>query len=112
IKVMGIERVVEIEHPGLDRVEAARGATLVHVYTTRCCHSSRREGFSLFAESVLAIGEPGAMDAQGFTQVGPVRASGLHRHLCRRAACRPRDLDFKFLKGGSRASPRCAVQPA
>jgi hypothetical protein len=28
------------------------------------------------AESVLAVGGPGAIDAQGFTQVGSVRASG------------------------------------
>ena len=33
IEVMRIKRVVEIEHPGLDRVEAARRATLIHFQT-------------------------------------------------------------------------------
>jgi hypothetical protein len=47
IEVMRIERVVEIKHPGLDRVETAHGATLIHFQTTRCCHSSRQGGLRL-----------------------------------------------------------------
>ena len=58
IEVMRIKRVVEIEHPGFDRAEAAHRRLLRrpgHLGATRCCHSLFA-GVCIGRESVMRAG--------------------------------------------------------
>ena len=92
IEMMRIERVVEIEHPGLDMFKTgiadAVGAayclySIAHIalYVTRCCHNWRRRGRILanhfentihksgnrLFENICEFRLTGALDAKDFT---------------------------------------------
>src|SRR5271155_2107622 len=119
--MMRIERVVEIEDPGLDRAKAAnRSADFANDLaggSARCLtgglassaalvHSRGlvvailpREETRLLAESVLATGEPGAIDATGVAQVNSIRPGRAHRHARRRCDRRRRHADPPFVIG-------------
>ena len=64
---MGIERVIEIEYPSLDRAKAAN-VSLDLAFNLTLDHSRRLVAATLagedavkLAESVIAVGQPGAM---------------------------------------------------
>ncbi len=107
IEVMRIERVVEVEDPSLDLVEAADGA-LIHVAATRCCHTSWRRGFGARR---IDIRNPraGVVDAAGFTQIDSIRAGGTHRQPSRRGAGRRRHSGLSYLTANRGLPTRLAA---